>query len=558
MTPATDADLPETVPARQLNEFVYCPRLFYLEWVQRRWASSDDVEEGMYVHRVVDHETGLLPPPDQTVACAGRQVRSVWLTSAELGVSAKLDLVEVLEGGEVMPVDYKKGGPKPDGTMWETDRTQVMLQALLLHEIGYRVSRAGVWYDEVRRRVDVPVGDGDRAEAAHLVQSARAVASQDHPPLPLVDSPKCPRCSLVGICLPDEITSARERRVIRRRSRIVPLDPAHRPVYVQEQGSVVGIKGERLEVRKDRALLASYRLIDVAQLNLQGNVSLSAYTMRALRARSIPVCWFSYGGWFSGIALGLPSGYVDVRRAQFTATPEVTLGAARRMISGKIRNSRTLLRRNSRGDCSRIIEQLGRLTASALDADSFPRLLGIEGTAARLYFSGFTSMLGPAVSDLAERFAENGRGRRPPPDPVNALLSFAYSLIVKDLTCITHAVGLDPYLGVLHRPRFGRPALALDLAEEFRPLVAESTVLQVLNNGEVAPSDFTVRATGCQLDDAGRRAFLAAYERRLGHEITHPVFGYKVTYRRAMDVQTRLLAAYLTGEVDEYVPFMTR
>lgn len=554
----TSSELPETVPARQLNEFVYCPRLFYLEWVQRRWASSDDVEEGTYVHRIVDQETGRLPQPPEVAGAAGRQVRSVWLTSTALGVTAKADLVEVLDNGEVMPVDYKKGAPDPSGLMRETDRVQVMVQALLLHELGYRVSRAGVWYDEIRRRVETPVSESDRAEAAALVAEARAVASRDLPPAPLVDSPKCPRCSLVGICLPDEVTTVRERRVVRRRQRIVPHDRDHRPVYVQEQGGVVGIRGERLEVRKDRNLLASYRLIDVSQLNLQGNVTLSAYTMRALRAREIPVCWFSYGGWFSGIAVGLPSGYVDVRRAQFTAAPELTLAAARRMIAGKVRNSRTMLRRNARTDSGHVVEQLGRLASAAMNVSSYASLLGTEGTAARLYFSAFTSMLAPAVAELDERFDQNGRGRRPPPDPVNALLSFAYSLLVKDLTCITNTVGLDPYLGVLHRPRFGRPALALDLAEEFRPLVAESTVLQALNNGEVAAGDFTTRAAGCQLDVGGRRAFLAAYERRLDHEITHPVFGYKVTYRRAMDVQARLLAAYLTGEVDEYVPFMTR
>jgi CRISP-associated protein Cas1 len=119
-------------------------------------------------------------------------------------------------------------------------------------------------------------------------------------------------------------------------------------------------------------------------------------------------------------------------------------------------------------------------------------------------------------------------------------------------------VGFDSYYGVYHRPRYGRPALALDLAEEFRPLIANSTVIQLVNNGEVRPGHFTQRAGGCQPDADGRRAVPAAYERRMAHEIKHPVFGYRVSYRRALEVQAGILAAHLTGELDEYTPFTRR
>ena len=126
------------------------------------------------------------------------------------------------------------------------------------------------------------------------------------------------------------------------------------------------------------------------------------------------------------------------------------------------------------------------------------------------------------------------------------------------MTASLAAIGFDPYFGVLHQPRFGRPALALDLAEEFRPLVAESVVLQVLNNGEVSESDFRTRNGSCQLEASGRKAVLRAYERRLEQEIIHPQFGYRVSYRRAMNVQGRILAGFLTGELPIYTPFVTR
>jgi CRISP-associated protein Cas1 len=384
-------------------------------------------------------------------------------------------------------------------------------------------------------------------------------ASNDHAPPPLVDSPKCPRCSLVSICLPDEVTALRTRQTTPRRPRgVMAADPDSRPVYVMEQGAVIGVRRGRLEVSKESANLGSYRLIDVSQLCIQGNVTVTSQAMRELFTREIPVCWFSYGGWFSGMAEGLPGKHVELRRAQYTIPQERLLAIAGRMIEGKIRNCRTLLRRNSRAAPGAVIDQLRDLAASAAEPAGYPSLLGFEGTAARLYFNRFTSMLSPFGGVDITAFDNDGRARRPPPDPVNALLSFVYALLVKDLTIATYAIGFDPYLGVYHRPRYGRPALALDLAEEFRPLIADSTVIQVINNGEIRPSHFTQRAGGCQLDRDGRRAVISAYERRMAHEIKHPVFGYRVSYRRALDVQARLLAAHLTDEIPDYTPFTTR
>ena len=142
--------------------------------------------------------------------------------------------------------------------------------------------------------------------------------------------------------------------------------------------------------------------------------------------------------------------------------------------------------------------------------------------------------------------------------PSTVCLSYVYALLTKDLTAVAIAVGFDPYLGVLHRPRFGRPALALDLAEEFRPLVAESVVINVINNGEIGERDFQVRAGGVALTQDGRRSVLSAYERRLDTEVTHPTYGYRITYRRVFEVQARVLAAHLLGEIPSYTPFMTR
>jgi CRISP-associated protein Cas1 len=305
-------------------------------------------------------------------------------------------------------------------------------------------------------------------------------------------------------------------------------------------------------------MLASVRAIDVSQVCVVGNVQVSTQALRALFAQEVPICFFTYGGWFSGIAEGLPGKHVELRRRQVIEAGRGGLAVARRFVAGKIANQRTLLRRNARHDVTRTLVQLRELQRAAEDCRTIASLLGIEGTAARLYFDRFPSMLRDETALPDGPFSFEGRNKRPPTDPINALLSFLYSLLIKDLTVNALAVAFDPYLGFLHRPRFGRPALALDLAEEFRALVADSSVLTLVNNGEVSRSDFVVRAGGVQLTADGRRAVISAYERRLDVELTHPLFGYRVTYRRLLEVQARLLAAHLMGEIDAYVPITTR
>jgi CRISPR-associated endonuclease Cas1 len=173
--------------------------------------------------------------------------------------------------------------------------------------------------------------------------------------------------------------------------------------------------------------------------------------------------------------------------------------------------------------------------------------------AARTYFAGFAQLLKDT-----DNFNIVDRNRRPPRDPVNAMLSFVYALLVKELTVVLYAVGFDPMLGFYHRPRYGRPALALDLAEPFRPLVADSTVLMLVNNGEVSPASFIRRGGGVALTDAGRRAVIGAFERRMDTLVTHPIFGCRVSYRRILEVQARLLGRTLLGELSEYPNFCTR
>lgn len=547
-------DVPSLLPARMLNEYVYCPRLFYLEWVDDRFTDNDDTVAGRFVHRAVDRAGGRMPDPDEVEWL--RQARQVRLHSEELGVVAVIDKIEYNDGS-VVPIDVKKGSPTREGEAWPADVVQVAVHGMLLRAHGYICDHAILYYAETKQRVEVELTDDLLESTRELIQEAHEVAGRLDPPLPLIQSPKCPRCSLVGLCMPDETNMLLARSDLPPR-RIVPRDPDHRPLYVTDYGAVVGVRGGRIVVKKEKEKLADLRLIDVSQVALFGTAQVTTQALIELFARGVPVLWLSYAGWLQGWATGPPPRHVELRRRQVLVHNQGGLGIAREMIAGKVQNARTLLRRNTRDDQRSTIEALGGIMKQVRTATQLGELLGLEGTAARLYFAALPTMVSPSNVDIAAQFTAMGRTRRPPTDPINALLSYAYALLLKDLVATLLAVGLDPYLGVLHRPRFGRPALALDLAEEFRPLIADSVVINVLNNGEIGERDFARRAGAVMLTQDGRRTMIRAYERRLDTTVTHPVFGYKISYRRVMDVQARILAAVMLGELEEYVPMTTR
>lgn len=550
------SEIPRLVPARMVNEFAYCKRLFHLEWVQQLWADNEFTVDGRWQHRAVDEESGSVPDagdPDAEI----KRATSVSLSSDRLGLVAKADIIEGRDG-LVVPVEVKRGRARSaDEPVALPERVQLCVIALLLRDGGYRCDEGVVYFAESRQRVNVPLDDELVSTTLKLIEDLRKVAASREVPEPTEDVRKCNGCSLAGVCLPDEVTFLHRKRVEPPR-RLVPSDDAARPMYVTEPGTFVRKSGGRLEVTKNREPIISTRLIDVSQLCLYGNVQVSTQLVRELMSRETPVMWFSAGGWFQGITEGLPGKNVDLRRRQYSVAEGGAIGIARSMIEGKIRNSRTILRRNTRERDKDVLDSLRRLANKAAVAVDVSQLLGFEGTAARLYFGQFSTMLRGPETLPGGTFSMAGRNRRPPTDPINCLLSYCYSLLVKDCVAVLRSVGFDPYLGFLHRPRFGRPALALDLAEELRPVVAESVVLTVVNNGEVRPAQFTVKAGGVSLTAEGRRAVLGAYERRMDTEITHPIFEYKATWRRILEVQARLLAAHLMGEVDGYPPMVVR
>ena len=540
-----------------VNEYTYCPRLAYLEWVQGEWAESADTVEGRHAHRRVDKASGQ-PPAADAVEEERIHVRSLELSSDTLGLIAKLDLAE-FEGRRAVPVDYKRGKrPHVPHGAYEPERVQLCVQALLLEEHGYEVPEGVLYFVASRERVRVLFDDELRATARQSMAGLRLVAQGGQIPPPLENSPKCARCSLNAICLPDELHYLRTQQTPPRPLAVGQV--AALPLYVQARGAKVAKVGETLEISVDDVKAASARLIDISQVVLQGGVYLTSPALHELMAREIPVTWLSHGGWFLGHTVGLGHKNVELRTAQFRASFDERrcLGLARNIVAAKIRNQRTLLRRNWKRDAmpDELLSQFRHDIDAAERARDLPQLLGMEGNAAARYFRHFREML--SAEGDAMPFDFERRTRRPPADPVNALLSYSYSMLARSMAVTLTAVGFDSYRGFYHQSRYGRPALALDLMEPFRPLIADSTVLMVLNNGEIGPDEF-VRAGGAvNLNERGRRSFIAAFERRMSQEITHPLFGYAAQYRQIIEIQARLLGRHLLGEIDEYPNFTTR
>lgn len=570
-------DVPELVPARMLNEFAYCPRLACLEWRQGDFADSADTVEGRFHHRRVDQESGELPAPEEISADSLSEkihARSIHLSGPAVGLIARIDLVEA-SGSTVTPVDYKRGeAPNVPEGAWEPERVQLCAQGLILEENGYSCREGVLYFVSSRKRVTIPFSMALRTRTLELLAEMRRVLGAAAIPPPLRDSPKCPRCSLVGICLPDEINLLRRAGSAATDEgdapdavsepdeprRLLPARDDALPLYVHTAGTRVGKTGHELAVQPRDAQPEIIRLGQTSQVALFGHVQISTQAVQAALERAIPITYFTAGGWFYGITAGLSHKNVELRRLQFRAAenPARSLPLARKFVVAKVLNSRTLLRRNGEDVPPRTIEMMRELADAAAGCSAATSLLGIEGTAARLYFESFSRMLKVPAESRAFGFDFAGRNRRPAKDPVNALLSLAYAVLAKDLTVVCQAVGLDPFLGFYHRPRYGRPALALDLMEEFRPIIADSIVLTAINTGVIQPGDFINRGGAVSLTNAGRARFLRLYERRMDELVTHPIFGYRICYRRVLEVQVRLLARFLGDEIPEYPGFQTR
>jgi len=535
----------DLLQVRALADFVFCPRLFHLEYVIGEDRDNWFTQDGKRAHRNVEQYT-------EHTDVEGIRTTAVHIQDQGLGLSGRIDILEDTEDGS-LPIEYKRG-KKPERGPSFSQRIQVAAYCMLLARSGRKCTGGEIYYADSHARVRVQL-DGRLQEAVvrHASEARVALDSQDLPE-PLRHDARCEGCSIAPICLPEEYWFLKELPEAGAR-RIVPARGDKEPLYVQEQGARIGVCDKLLQIKKGDELLAEARIHELSEVCLFGSVHVSSQALHALMGEGVPMLYFTSGGYFLGHTTVPDQRRSYLKAAQFEKARDVDfcrrLSAA--LVASKIRNCRTMLRRNAKCLDRSVLHELSDLAASAAKRPGIESLLGLEGRAGRLYFESFSKLLGETVPFVLE-----SRNRRPPRDPVNAVLGYAYGILVKDLTVALISVGFEPAHGFYHRPRPGRPALALDLMEPFRPLIADSAVITAFNKGMLSERDFINMGDRCNLTPAGRRSFIRMYESRLSQLVTHPVFNYRVSYRRVLEIQARLLGKLVTGEIAQYPSFETR
>jgi CRISPR-associated protein Cas1 len=320
-------------------------------------------------------------------------------------------------------------------------------------------------------------------------------------------------------------------------------------------------------------------LIKIDEVVVLGEVTLTASAMHLLLEHDIEITFLGHYGQFKGRLSPSFSKNAVLRIAQYRAHQDMAKRCelARRFVIGKLSNQRQRLQRYNRtrqdAEVSQALKQMTGLLSNLetlkvtqspgrkplatgdhrIEGTALETILGMEGAGSAAYFRCFGKLLADQ-----RQWPFPGRVKRPPTDPVNSLLSFGYSLLANKVASAVQLVGFDHFVGYLHSSFYGRPSLALDIMEEFRPVIVDSVVLTLLNNRMLTPNDFVVELGAYRLKDEQRKVFFTKFEERLNEEMTHPLFGYKVTYRRCLELQARLLAKVLTEEIDEYPPLLVK
>jgi CRISP-associated protein Cas1 len=554
----------EPIPVRMLNEVQYCERLFYLMHVQGLFEENADTIEGSMQHRRSEKRSRVKQQVSENFWDLTPQ--SLHLGDPSLNLVGKLDAISH-EDGTWAPIEWKHssapdsshvfyvGGFALSGVAWPNDQIQLCAQALLLQANGYDSNHGYLYYRGNKKRVRIDFTEGLISATKYCIDRARNLQSSEIPK-PLVDSNKCFRCSLNYLCLPDETHYLMGSNSNIRR--IVPDRVDGGVLYVSEHGSRLSKSGESLIIKnKNGEEVETVPIKDLVHVTIMGNVQCSTQLLHTLMYNGIAVSYLTSHGRLIGVSSPLSTKNIQLRSKQFLRLqhPETALKLAQWIVQAKIHNQRTILRRNGKAS-KEVLSQLMDLKKRALVTKNLAELLGIEGLASKYYFSAFPSMLKSGLIQAEEIM--NGRNRRPPKDPINAMLSLGYTLLLRDMIAVCAGVGLDSHFGFFHQEVPGRPSLALDLMETFRPIIVDSVVIKAWNTKQIQLEDFYIGDDSCLLKKSGRQAFFRAYEQRMNELITHPTFGYKVSYRRILDVETRLFSRFLEGELQEYRPLMTR
>ena len=537
---SNDTGLEPTIRVMALHALAYCERLFYLEEVEEIRVADAAVYAGRRLHEKLAADEGELV--------------SLVLESETLGIRGKVDCLRRRDG-QLIPYEHKRGrSAKGDNgsQAWPSDRLQVCAYTLLLEEhTGAPIAEARIRYHANNTTVRVPVDEKARADVRKAIARARELnQTVERPPVAENDW-LCLRCSLAPVCLPEEERLAKDEDW--KPVRLFPQDRERRTVHVTTQGARVGRSGETLTVTDTAGQKQVFPVREVGEVVIHGYAQVSTQAIHLCASQEVGIHWFTRGGrYVSGLVSSASPVQRRVRQFEALRDPGLIFRLSRRLMIARASSQLGFLLRASRGKDRKAlgiedaVQGLRNSLRAANYAEGLDSLRGHEGDAGRHYFSGFPGLL---RVDLDDRLRFNGRSRRPPRDRINALLSFGYALLYRDVLQAMLAVGLEPAFGFFHQPRSAAHPLVLDLMELFRvplwdmPLVASVNRLQWDVNG-----DFTQAGKQVWLSDAGRKKAIEVYERRKEDRWKHPVTGYSLSYARLVELEVRLLEKEWAGE----------
>lgn len=525
----------ETIRVNALHALNYCPRLYYLEEVEQLYTQDASVFAGRRLHVELEKDED------------GDWQQFV-LESEKLGLRGKVDALRTREG-QTIPYEHKRGRCYRDNNnkpqAWESDRIQVLAYALLIEvELGIIVPEGRVRYHADNVLVHVPLDDQGRQDVLNCIDRARKLRMSSERPPVTTNERLCTRCSLSPVCLPEEtrLAQGQTEQVVR----LFPEDDERQVIHVTEAGTRIGKSGDQFKITKRDGQVVSLPSRQVSQLVVHSFAQLSTQAIYFCAEQEVGVHFISGGGRYLG-SLDTRQGSIQRRIQQYKALtdPEQCLKLAKQLVECRGQSQRKFLMRGQRNAdehreaLEQTIAQMQKTLKGVSTAQSTASLLGLEGNLAALYFGALPHLISDNVA-LGMKFS--GRNRRPPKDRFNALLSFGYSMLLKDVMNAILTVGLEPALGFYHQPRTQAPPLALDLMEIFRvPLVDMPVMASVNRNQWDVDADFNVQHDQVWLSDSGRRKFISLYERRKEEQWKHPVTQYSLTYRRLIELEVRLL-----------------
>lgn len=536
-----------------LHALAYCERLFYLEEVEEMRVADARVYAGRRLHVEIERdEEG--------------EWHTLELESSMLGLRGKVDCLRKRDG-VLIPYEHKRGrsARSGDGTpaTWASDRLQIIAYAALVADYtGEIIPEARVRYHADNVTVRVPIDDEAMADLHAAIDRARELQGTIERPPVATNERLCAKCSLAPVCLPEEARmgeggmrisdfglkdeDAGKLPALPGKLRLFPADDDRASLHVMTQGASVGRSGDRLKVYAKDEPDQLRPVHEVGQVVLHGFSQITTQALRLCAENNVAVHWITTAGTHIG-SWSAGAGSVQRRIRQYKALTDEAfcLSLAKRLVEARARGQLSFLLRASR-DAGReepelkdAILTMRKLFSPLQRAENIASLRGYEGSLGAQYFKALPHLVKP---ELGDAMRPDGRSRRPPRDRCNALLSYGYGLLLKDVTNAILITGLDPSLGFYHQPRTQAHPLALDLMEMFRVPLVDLPVIASINRRQWdEDEDFTISGPQVWLSEKGRKKFIGIYEQRKADKWKHPVIGYSLSYTRMLELEVRLL-----------------